>query len=509
MPTAIYTANLDLIASGIMPGVNEEHVPLWVTAKDVVMEASGVRPAPGLTTPYVDNGYFDEQAGDFDDYAGLFDEAGTRVFLTAIGDEAVKGIHVQKQSDGRILAVWGTDTALYTFNGTSVVDASRASPYSGTSSASDIVDTTQWSFAQWGDWVLATNGADTPQVLKYGTAAEFADIANFPVSSAQIVRVLGPHALFFNCAGTWAPGPAPAASNQIVFCAEDDIEAYDPGVAATAGELTIRDFAGPILAVEHLGGELIAYGESSAHVIRYGGQFLITAQKGAQGIRPAGKNAVASIGAKHFLLSQNGIFATDGVSIQPAAYPALGAWMETVVDWDQRSRIAHMVDVRRSQITWSLPGIYDDVVLTYNWLTDKLTTMGKPFTAGTRVESLWKPLVGFFNGELKMLVDVPLDRAPELMTKPLMVGGRTTHAFLDAFVTRWSGEEAVLQVRYGERHDDIDAAPWETVGVISGKESLQYLMRETMFCQFKLTSPGWKWLLSGIELVGTGGGGRL
>jgi len=197
MPTAIYTANLDLIASGIMPGVNEEHVPLWVTAKDVVMEASGVRPAPGLTTPYVDNGYFDEQAGDFDDYAGLFDEAGTRVFLTAIGDEAVKGIHVQKQSDGRILAVWGTDTALYTFNGTSVVDASRASPYSGTSSASDIVDTTQWSFAQWGDWVLATNGADTPQVLKYGTAAEFADIANFPVSSAQIVRVLGPHALFF------------------------------------------------------------------------------------------------------------------------------------------------------------------------------------------------------------------------------------------------------------------------------------------------------------------------
>lgn len=509
MSKPVYVANLDTIVTGIMPGVNEEHIPLWITARDVVMEAAGVRPAPGLTTPYVDNGYFDDQAGLFDDYAGLFDEAGTRVLLQALDDQVVKGIHVQKQSDGRLLVVWGTDEALFTFNGLVVTDASRPSPYSGTSAASDIVETTQWSFAQWGDWVLATNGADAPQVLKYGTATEFADISGFPAATAQIVRVLGPHALFFNCSGTWTPGPSPAAMNQIIFCAEDDVEEYDPSANVTAGELTIRDFPGPILAVEHLGGELIAYGESSCHVIRYGGQFLITAQKGAQGIRPAGKNAVASVGSRHILLSQNGLFSTDGISIQPAAYPALGAWMETVVDWNQRSRIAHVVDVRHAQISWCLPGINDDIVLTYNWLTDKLTTLGRTFTAGTRVESLWRPLIGYFNGEIKMLVDEPADRSPELVTKPLLVGGRTTHTFLDMFVTRWSGEDATLQVKYAERQNDLDATPWETVGPISGKESLQYLMRETMFCQFRLTSPGRKWVLSGIELLGTAGGGRL
>lgn len=510
MPTELLTANLELVASGVMPGVNDEHVPFWTVLRDVIVEESGVRPMPGLTRPYVDNGFFDDQAGDFDAYAGYFDDAGTRIYLDAIDTSTVKGIHVQKQSDGRLLAVWGTDTGLFTFNGLVVTDASRASPYSGTSVSSDIVDTTQWSFAQWGDWVLATNGADTPQVLKYGTATEFADLAGFPCSSAQIVRVLGPHALFFNCTGTYTPAGTPAAANQFVFCAEDNIEEYDPSVNATAGELTIRDFAGPIIAAEHLNGVIIAYGESSAHTIRYGGQFLFTAQKGAQGIRGTGKNAIASIGAKHLVLTQNGIFGTDGQVFVPAAYPALGAWLETAIDWTQRSRIAHVVDVRRSLVMWALPGTTKDVVLIYHWLNDKITTSDRVFTAGTRVESLWKPLVGFFTGEIKMIIDPPSDRQPQLVTKPLLIGQRSRHVFLDAFVARLNGVgDMTLEVKYAERQDELDQLGWTAVGGLTGKENIQYLMRETMFVQFRMNSSGLKWLLSGIELVGVPGGGRF
>lgn len=512
MAQQIFQANLDLIVSGIMPGVNEEHVPLWITAHDVIMEDSGVRPAPGFLRPYVDNGFFDDQAGDFDDYPGLFDSAGTRVYLDAIDTAPVKGIHVQKQSDGRLIVIWGTDTSLYMFNSVGVTDVTRISgPYSGNSSPSDIVDETHWSFAQWGDWVLATNGADTPQVLKYGTGTEFEDLVNFPCDSAQIVRVLGPHAVFFNLSGTYTPTSTPTASNQIVFSKADDPEEYDPTVMGneTAGLLPIRDFAGPIIAVEHLSGTLLAYGESSVHVIEYGGQFIFGARMGALGLRAVSKNSIASIGSRHLVLTQNGLYGSDGLGFIQLAYPALGAWLEDVVDWTQKSRIVHLVDVRRSLVKWSLPGIDQDFVLVYNWQTNKLTTESRPFTAGTRVESLWKPLGGFLNGDLRMIVDQPNDRAPELITKPLLLGNRVTHSFLDQLVGRWSGATADVQIRYAQHQDDLPLSPWEPLGQFTRRENLLWVMRETMFVQVRISSGPQKWVLSGLEFNGKPGGGRL
>lgn len=511
MPIPLITMNLDQIVTGVMPGVNEEHVPLWITAQDVVMEDSGVRPAPGYTRPYVDNGFFDDQPGNFDAYAGLFDDAGTRVFLDAIDTKPVKGIHVQKQSNGKLLCVWGTITDLYLFDSTGVTTATRTSgPYSGNASPSDIVDETNWSFAQWGDWVIATNGADKPQVLKYPTDTEFVDLLNFPCASAEIVRVLGPHLVFFNLRGTYAPTATETAPNELVFSKADDIEQWDPTILAnaTAGLLPLRDFAGPIIAVEYLSGRLLAYGETAVHIIEYGGQFLFTGQKGALGIRAVSKNSVASIGARHIVLTQNGLYTCDGLDFQQVAYPALGAWLESVVDWPQRSRIAHQIDIRRSLVKWTLPGIEQDFVLVYNWLTNRLTTESRPFTAGTRVESLWRPLAGFSDGGIQMIIDAPNDRAPELITKPLMVANRAQHVFIDNLIGRWSGAPATVQIRYAERQDDLPLLPWEPLGTFSDRENVLWCMRESMFVQFRISSGAVKWLLSGLELVGKPGGGR-
>jgi hypothetical protein len=512
MPEPLVTMNLDQLVTGVMPGVNEEHVPLWINATDVIMEDSGVRPAPGYVRPYIDNGFFDDQPGEFDTYSGLFDDAGTRVYLDAIDTAPVKGIHVQKQSDGRLIAVWGTATDLFLFNGiTGAVNVTRTTGvYSGNASPSDIVDETQWSFAQWGDWVVATNGADKPQVLKYPGATEFEDLANFPCDSAEIVRVLGPHLLAFNLRGTYTPSSTPTGPNQFVFSKQDDIESWDPTIPgnATAGLLPLRDFAGPIIAVEYLSGRLLAYGETAVHLVEYGGQFLFTGQKGALGIRAVAKNSIASIGSRHIVLTQNGLYACDGLDFQQVAYPALGAWLETVVDWPQRSRIAHQVDVRRSLVKWTLPGVEQDFVLVYNWQTNKLTFESRPFTAGTRVESLWRPLAGFSTGQIQMIIDTPNDRAPELITKPLLVANRARHVFVDNLIGRWSGAAATVQVRYAEQQDELPGLPWEPLGSFTDRENVLWCMREAMFVQLRISSAGVKWLLSGLELIGKPGGGR-
>ena len=509
MAEPVWGANLDTLITGIMPGVNEEHVPLWIKAHDVVMENSGIRPMPGFVRPYLDDGYFDSQPGEFDTYAGLFDDAGIRVYLDTVSTDAVKGIHVQKQSDGTLLAVWGSITSLYAFGSGGVVDATRTSgPYNGNESPSDIVDETHWSFAQWGDWVVATNGVDTPQVMKYPTL-EFEDLDGFPCTSAQHVRVLGPHLIALNLVGTYAPTSTAVSHNDFCWCKADDIEEWDPTVAPTAGLLPIRDFAGPIIAVEALNNQLLAYGESAVHVIDYGGQFLFTANKGAIGIRGVSKNSVAPAGALHIVMTQNGILGCNGQTFQQLAYPALGAWLETVVDWNQRSRIVHVVDVRRSTVAWTLPGVEQDFVLVYNWLSDKISTASRPFSAGTRVESLWRPLVGFLNGGVQMMIDTPNDRSPDLITKPLLVSNRTMHSFIDAVVGRWSGATAAVYVKYAESQNDLDALPWTPLGSFSSKENILWAMREAMFVQLRITSGPDKWLLTGLEMLGKPGGGRL
>jgi hypothetical protein len=509
MKAPIYEANLDIIVTGVMPGVNEEHVPLWTKAIDVVMEASGVRPSPGYVLPFADNGFFDDQAGNFDDYAGLFDDATSAVFLEVLQNKTVKGVHVQRQADGRFLIVWGTDSDLFTFDGTTTVNASRVGGYTGFDAANEVVATTQWSFAQWGDWVLATNGSDTPQVLKAPGATDFVDLANFPCDTAQIVRVLGPHVLFMNLSGTYVPTATPAETNGLVFSASGNPEGWDPATFPTAGYLPVKDLPGGILAAEHLGGNIILYSESASQILQYGGQFLFSSLPGAQGIRPLGKNAIASIGARHLLLTLNGIIGTDGLSFTQLAYPALGAWLEGEIDRTQRSRIAHQVDVRRSQVKWSVPGVNENFVLVYNWQTDKISFERRPFSAGTRVESVWFPLAGFTDGSVQMLVDAPNDRLPELETKPLLIGNRTRHAFIDALVGRWSGGLATVEVRYAENQDELANLPWESLGTFSQKENILWAMREAMFVQFRITSSGLKWLLSGLEILGSGGGGRL
>jgi len=510
MALPVYEANLDVLTTGVMPGVNADHVPLWTVAEDVVMEASGVRPAPGYTTPYLDDGYFDSQAGNFDDYAGMFDDAATRVYLTTIDTAPVRGIHVQKQSDGTLLTVWGTASALFAFDGTSVTDVSRGTAYSGTESGSEIVDISQWSFAQWGDWVLATNGADKAQLWKVGTDPTFDDLTNFPVDTAQLVRVLGPHVLFFNTTGTWAPGSTPAAQNQLIFSAEDDVEEYDPSVNVTAGELVIRDFAGEIIAAEYLGQHLLLYGQTGVHIVQYGGEYLFTAQRGLLGLKAVSKNSVASIGARHIVLTQNGLYATDGLSFQPVAYPKLGDWLEANVEWGLKSYICHQVDLRRSIVKWTLPMQDSSMkVLCYNWLTDTVVFESRPFTAGTRVESLWRPLMATLSGQVLMLVDQPLDRSPRLETKPLLVANRGLHIFIDAVVSRWSGAEATCKIRFGETQAECEGATWEDLGTFSASENMLYVMRETMFVQLQLSSYNQRWLLSGLELLGKTAGRRL
>lgn len=493
---------------GLLPGANPESVPLWADAIDVVFDGAAITPTQSTRTITSSSGLFDSQGGNFDAVAGLFEAATTPVSLVTVSADEVTGIHQQIQSDGTRLIVWGTDTNLYFFNDATVVTATRAAGvYTGNLVSRDVY----WSFAQWGDWVIATNGVDVPQVLKGPVAVNFVAVANFPCTSAEVVRTLGPHAVFFNTTGTYAPTATPAAGNQIVWSKRDDIEAYDPSVAGneTAGELTVRDAMGGFTAVEQLGLNLIAYTEHGAHVISLDPTFLIGSQRGAVGLRVGSKNAVAVYSDLHYTISEAGIFATDGLVIVPVGHPKLGDWLKRNIDWGARSRIAAMSNMRQVSIKWVLPQTSGLVVLSLHALNQTLSFESRQFMVSARGMGRFAVVVGTSIGGIFELSPSSAGTTPELTTKPLAFSGRDAYSFLDLLVFRHEAASGTVQWRYGNTQSSCENAGWTTLGSFASNETELVMMHETVYVQFRLLlSTGVDWRLSGMDVIGKKAGRR-
>jgi hypothetical protein len=511
MSEPIVVADLQALSSGLTPGINKDQSPFWYSGQDVIFAGSSVRPCAGFDVVTIYTGMFDEHTGNFDSAAGLFDAANTAAVMpTTVVGEPVKGVHQQKQRNGKVLICVGSDTSLLTFDSALGITSSYTN-LNGTTAATEAISTTMWSFEQWGDWVAATNGVDTPRLLKKGTSDTFAVMGGFAsvATSCEILRTLGPHMLAFNTNN---------GANQLLACKPDDIETWDYTTVPTAVELTMRDFQGPVIAVERLGQSLLAYGEQGMHVVSYGGPFLIGALPGPRGIKAVSKNSIAVVGGLHYALQESGIVKTDGVTVAPVAVMQLGDWPRRAIDWAQRSRICSAVDTQRAQIKWSVPEVGasgNSLVLTYNYQTDTIGFESIPFSAACLARGLITPLFGFANGGVKTVVDSPIDRAPFLCTKPLPLNNRQTWVYIDVLQVRVNGSGLKLYGRYGSALGDFDDAavsnPWTLLDAGVGvDESFCYLSREMIYLQLKLTGDiGALWHLSGIDAHGAKGGRRF
>lgn len=512
MAAPLLKLGLEQLMVGLAPGANEESAPIWIKAQDVVFDGSAIRPLLGFENVTSQSGEFDGLVGSFDALSGSFDGLSTTAVLGATGSTPIKGIWQQMQSDGERLVVIGTDTELYLFVANNTYTATRVSGvYTGINSPSLKAAQTTWSFAQWGNWVIATNGRDTPQILKYPDVTRFVDITNFPCATAEIVRVLGPHVVFINTSGTYAPTTTPAAPNQIVWCKQEDPEEYDPTVAGneTAGELVVREALGAFVAAEVTTNALILYTERDAHVLEYGGTFIFGAKRGAAGVRVGSKNGVAVAGDLHYSIAENGITVTDGLSVQPVDFPRLGDWLTRTVNWAERSRICAMSEPRQGLIKWSLPTMTGGLVLTLQLKNTTLGTDSRPFEAAARAIGKHPPICGFVNGVVQQIAETPAGRVAELESKPLALGDREAWAFLDLLVFRQERMTGTVQFRWSDTLEGVKTAEWRTVGSIAGTEDEYSIMQELVYLQIRVQPDnGNVWALSGIDFYGKKAGRR-
>lgn len=263
LPKLFETTNT---VGGISPDQHPKENFLWANGSNVRFTASGVRKESGWETQYTRS---------LSDPHGSYPR-GMAALITATDEK----LH------------YGNDTKLFVWDGGTLT----------TSTLSFTGDTSLWSFAVWGAWVLATNGKDAPVINK---GSSYVALGGSPPSTAEILLVDHAHVLMFNTS---------VNNNEFIWCDEDDVETWTPSSTNAAGDLVIREFSSPIVAAVKLGENIAVYGGKQLAIVRYIGAPLYYSYDVSisEGISVYNKKCVVNVGSRNFGLGEEGFFVTDG-----------------------------------------------------------------------------------------------------------------------------------------------------------------------------------------------------
>jgi len=277
----------DIIHSGQHPGVAPQQVPLWAEGNNVIFADQAVKVAP-TQSPL---------------YEKLSSLPGTGILAANnAGDPAL---------------VWGTREALYRgLTQPATEDVTRAGgAYTGT-------DSDLWSFAQFGQAILATNGVDKVQYLS--------DIGAAPGTNFVDIDGVSDLAAAFRCSILRKTAAFVIAYNtdnidtEYRWCDEDDVLTWTPIAENKSRDKNIRELASNIVSVVDMGNTHIVYGRDQAFVIGFTGvPFYFGHQHLLDGIGAVGKHSVTPVGRRNFGFGPNGIFVADGASYQYIDTPSI------------------------------------------------------------------------------------------------------------------------------------------------------------------------------------------
>lgn len=295
---------------------------------------------------------FAATAGGFTDSANAFVSTGVEV-----GSE----ITFSGFTDTSINTVYMVDTVVAgTITTTPVPAATEVAGASVTYVATTIWDgggtiwdgsagvPTQWSMVNFGTWVLATNGVDTPQIFK---GSSFADLTGLPTTLAvntwEIFAKRGPYVLAFN---------SDVDSRDFYWCHTDDPEQWEPTTTNAAGDLRIRELKTPIKAAVPLGDRIAVYGDDQMFLVNFvGSPNFFGYQPAINGIGAVSKHAIVPVGRRNFGWSQQGFFVTDGVSFNYIDDPQVRRFIQDNTSITHIGKVNGYHDEQNNQVRWYYP----------------------------------------------------------------------------------------------------------------------------------------------------------
>lgn len=242
----------------------------------------------------------------------------------------------------------GDATKLYKLDsgGTTWDDVSR------TVGGAYAVDTANgWSFAQFGNYVIATNGTDVPQLYTLGTSTDFAALSGSPPTGrfCATVRefvVIGRVTSLFNEV-RWSAFNDPTGSWAISSTTQADLQDIADG--------------GQVMGI--VGGPAMTVFQRNA-ITRgtyIGGDFIFQFDRVSRSIGASAENSIAAFQNDVFFLSDDGFWRlVNGVQLQPIGDSAVNKTFfegaDTAFDPSYPHRVVGAIDPQRSLYVVIYPG---------------------------------------------------------------------------------------------------------------------------------------------------------
>jgi hypothetical protein len=249
----------------------------------------------------------------------------------------------------------GGASKLFKFDTTdlSMDDVSKVGGYTGT----------RWRFTQFGDVVIAANGAEKLQAWVIGSSTLFADLAAAaPVASfVTVVRdfVVGANISSYpsrvqwsdiNDETNWTSGPTSQSDYQ-------DIPDGGNIRGITGGEFGLVLLDQSIVRMSYIGAPLFFQFDTISRTL---------------GCYESG--SIAQYGPMTFFLSDDGFYMCDGQSVKPIGAEKIDRWFFDDADPANITKMSAAIDPIRKIVAWCYPNTRTGkTILIYNWQVQKWT----------------------------------------------------------------------------------------------------------------------------------------
>lgn len=355
---------------GIRPDEQYADETVWADGRNVVFSTGSVRPT-------LSQSYFIAQS--------------TKVPITCLQEILIDG--VKHLFWGSLDWLWHYEEGEEVYNSSDTVLAIPAGGYGMTRRQ-------LWHSTKWKDTVIFTQGDATiglPQFWNDVTNTfQYINFGAAGFTRAELVAVSKVHLLMLN---------TDADPTSIFWCDADDMTTWVAAATNSAGGLYIRSLKSPIIAVEPYQDVLGIYGTKSVYAVSYIGAPNYFTYNGPilEGIGAVGKHAVCAAGRKHYGMSNDGIWETDGFDYK---YLDEGFIHKTIFDNMNADLIELVVawhDVAEKMIVFFWPSTDSEELdsgIGYNYVTGAWTRLDFARTAVTSKHVFANALLGDARGNI-------------------------------------------------------------------------------------------------------------
>ena len=285
-----------------------------------------------------------------------------------------------------------------------------------------------FTFTQFGNYIIASNGVDAPQYYLMGTSTNFANLSAIATSgTVPTFRVSGVIRNFL------VTGSQPTFINRVQWTGIDDILTWELGkkqadyqdipgaggkiVAITSGEIGYVFRQNQIVRMDYIGGQT---------VFRFS---VISSNRGA-----VYGQTVTQTDRRVFFYADDGFFEINGDALKAIGAEKVNRFFDSDLNKAYTDRIVAAVDPFNNLALWLYPSVSNannttgicDKVLIYNYVTEKWST------ANANASTIFTQFVGAYTVELMDIISTNLDNINIALDTDFWSGGQLYLGAIDS-----------------------------------------------------------------------------